>query len=179
MKYKTIFISFLTLLILFNGKLFSQGPGNATNPNPPDSSRNIYWFFQKISWNNPPLAVSNRVLVGIHPDFLTELHSGYLIDSFQIPNPIDVRRTYYWRVDEIDTSGITEGNIWLFTTKQTLNPVFIDSFSNGIVNWTIYNETDSCGWKIKNLFSSYYTPPPTAENYGIVSVQRKMEFRIN
>jgi len=85
----------------------AQGPGSATNPLPPDSSKDVLWFFQNISWTNPPNTISNKLLVGIHPDYLTELHSGSLIDSFQLPSPLEYRRTYYWRVDEIDSSGMS------------------------------------------------------------------------
>ncbi len=143
----------------------AQGPGSATNPLPPDSSKNILWFFQNLSWTNPSTAISNKLHVGIHPEYLTELHSGSLIDSFQLPSPLESRKTYYWRVDEIDSSGISEGDIWLFTTREPFIPVFIDSFSTGLNNWTVNNDT--CGWEIKNFVGFSYDLPPTAETYGV------------
>jgi len=142
----------------------AQGPGVATNPFPPDSSDDILWFFQNLYWTNPPIAISNKLHVGIHPEYLTELHSGSLIDSFQLPSPLESRKTYYWRVDEIDSSGISEGDIWLFTTREPSIPVFIDSFSTGLNNWTVNNDT--CGWEIKNFVGFSYDLPPTAETYG-------------
>jgi hypothetical protein len=160
-------ISTLISSLIFITTLLAQGPGIATNPNPPDSSEDVLWFYQPITWSNPQTAVSNKVLVGIHPDYLTELYSGVLIDSFVLPSPLEIRKTYYWRIDELDSTGITIGDVWLFTTKHTLIPVFIDSFSAGLNNWTANNENDSCGWKIKNLESSYYDLPPTAETYGV------------
>jgi len=152
-------------ILILSTILFAQGPGQATNPNPPDSSKDILWFFKVLTWTNPPTAVSNKLLVGIHPEYLTELHSGSLIDSFQLPSPLEIRKTYYWRVDEIDSTGISEGDTWLFTTKEALIPVFIDSFSTGLNNWAVYNDT--CGWEIKNFVGSTYDLPPTAETYGV------------
>jgi Secretion system C-terminal sorting domain len=158
---------FFLFAFTFSTISLAQGPGIATNPTPLDSSENIQWFFQPITWTNPPNATENKVFVGIHPEYLTELHSGSLIDSFVLPSPLEIRKTYYWRVDEIDSTGITEGDVWFFTTKNTLIPVFIDSFASGLNNWTATNENDSCGWKIENLESSYYDLPPTAETYGV------------
>lgn len=152
-------------ILILSTILLAQGPGQATNPNPPDSSDDVLWFFKNITWTNPPMAVSNKLLVGIHPEYLTELHSGSLIDSFQLPSPLESRRTYYWRVDEIDSSGISEGDLWYFTTREPFNPVFIDSFSTGLNNWAVINDT--CGWEFKNLDGLSYDLPPTAENYGV------------
>jgi len=152
-------------ILILSTILLAQGTGQATNPNPPDSSKDILWFFKVLTWTNPPTAISNKLLVGIHPEYLTELHSGSLIDSFQLPSPLEYRKTYYWRVDEIDSSGISEGDIWLFTTRNPSIPVFIDSFSTGLNNWAVYN--DACGWEIKNFVESSYDLPPTAETYGV------------
>ena len=160
-------IKIILIVFLLSKFLFAQGPGQAINPNQPDSSIDVLWFFQPLVWTNPPTATSNKVLVGIHPEYLTELYSGSIIDSFVLPSPLEIRKTYYWRIDEIDSSGISEGNVWLFTTKNTKIPVFIDSFSTGLNNWTAYNENDSCGWQVKNLEGSYYDLPPTAETYGV------------
>lgn len=157
----------ILLTFLFSTVSLAQGPGIATNPYPPDSSENIQWFFQPITWTNPPNATENKVFVGIHPEYLTELHSGSLIDSFVLPSPLEVRKTYYWRIDEIDSTGTSEGDVWFFTAKNTLIPVFIDSFSAGLNNWTTYNDNDSCGWRVKNLEGSYYDLPPTAETFGV------------
>lgn len=164
---------FFIFLLLIPSALNAQGPGIATNPNPPDSSKNIFWFFQNLNWTNPPSATNLKVYLGIHPYFLTELYNGAVINNFQIPSPLEIRKTYYWRVDEIDSSGITEGQIWLFTTKSSVSPVFIDSFNNGLSNWTVQNITDTCGWKWKDLSLSSYSLPPTADKFG-VSLENKL-----
>jgi len=156
-----IFIYLLTILS------YAQGSGIASNPNPPDSTIDVFWFYQNLSWTNPSNVTGLRLFIGIHPQYMTELYNGVIISNFQVPSPLEVRKTYYWRVDEIDSSGITEGNIWSFTTKNTLEPVFIDSFSSGLSNWKITNYTDSCNWKIINIDSTYYDLPPTAQTNAI------------
>lgn len=158
----------LIILLLFNTITLAQGPGLATNPNPIDSATAVLWFNKNLSWVNPPNATTVKVNVGIHPEFLTELYSGPLITNFILPSPLDYRKTYYWRIDEVDNTGITIGSIWLFTTQIGLYPVFIDSFNLGISNWETINLIDSCDWEWKNFSGSNYTLPPTSRTHGIV-----------
>lgn len=160
---------FFVFLLLIPSALNAQGPGIATNPNPADSSANVFWFFQNLSWTNPSNSVNIKVSVGIHPNFLTELYNGAIINNLQIPNPMESRKTYYWRVDEIDSSGISVGNIWTFTTREGIEYIFIDSFSIGLTNWTVNNSVDSCTWKIINIDSSSYDLPPTARMFAVCS----------
>ncbi|MDP2364190.1 MAG: hypothetical protein Q8M94_10530, partial [Ignavibacteria bacterium] len=170
--YNYFYIGINKILILFflsfTSIIFPQGPGFATNPNPPDSATAVFWFDKNISWINPPTTTAVKVNVGIHPDFLTELYSGLLITNFILPSPLDYRKTYYWRIDEVENTGITIGNTWLFTTQIGLYPVFIDSFNLGISNWNTINLMDSCDWEWKNFSGSNYYLPPTSKTYGIV-----------
>src|SRR5690606_15340852 len=36
------------------------------------------------------------------------------------PGPLDVGRTYYWRIDEVNAFGTTPGTVWSFTTPAIL-----------------------------------------------------------
>src|SRR5207253_2657684 len=33
------------------------------------------------------------------------------------PGPLQVHRTYYWRIDEVNAYGTTAGPVWQFTTR--------------------------------------------------------------
>jgi hypothetical protein len=165
LKTNKFFIS----IFLFGTISYSQGPGISSNPNPADSSVDVFWFFQNLSWTNPSNSVNIKVSVGIHPNFLTELYNGAVINNFQIPSPLEIRKTYYWRIDEIDSTGISEGNVWIFTTKNSFEYIFIDSFSTHLANWTVTHSSDSCSWKIINTDSSFVVFPPTARAYAVCS----------
>jgi hypothetical protein len=156
------------VLLVISCSLFAQGPGFATNPTPQENTFGTSWFNIPLSWTNPSSTTSIKINVGIHPDYLTELYSGLVINSFVLPSPLDVRRTYYWRIDELDNSGTTIGNVWTFTTSITLYPVFIDSFNLGMNNWNVTNFTDSCNWQWENFNGLSYDLPPTSNTYGIV-----------
>lgn len=166
--HKVFLIYFVLCISTFSPFSFSQGPGVATNPSPADSSTSVFWFDKNISWINPPSATDIKINVGIHPNYLTELYAGPVISSFVLPSPLDIRRSYYWRIDEVDNSGITIGNTWLFTTSVVLYPVFIDSFNLGMSNWNTVNLLDSCDWEWKNFAGTNYDLPPTSKTYGIV-----------
>ena len=35
-----------------------------------------------------------------------------------VPGPLELDRTYYWRVDEVNESGVRAGFTWRFSTKR-------------------------------------------------------------
>jgi len=173
--HKVFFIYFLFCLSTFSPLSFSQGPGVATNPLPIDGATSVFWFNKNLSWINPPNASAIKINVGIHPNYLTELYSGSVISNFILPSPLDIRRSYYWRIDEVDNSGTTIGDIWLFTTSNVLNPIFVDSFNLGVTNWNTVNLSDSCDWEWKNFEGTNYDLPPTSKTYGIVFDKSKCQ----
>ncbi|MCH8034272.1 MAG: T9SS type A sorting domain-containing protein [Bacteroidetes bacterium] len=158
---------FLALIISYS--MFAQGPGKTSNPNPPDSSVQISMHIQEVAWNNPPGTNSNDVWIGIHPDYLTHIYSGSAITSIQIPSPLKYKKTYFWKVNTMDSSGVTEGDVWLFTTWHLFHPddpfSFIDSFHTGTSNWNISNEGGDCIWDTIHIDDSNYDLPVTADGF--------------
>jgi hypothetical protein len=150
------------------------GPGVAVNPNPPDSATNVDAINLILSWSNPTGATANKVFFGTSPATLTEIHSGSLVTSINAPSPLTYNSTYYWRVDEIDASGTTIGNLWSFTVMDDPSAVtlFLDDFESGLTNWTITNQGTGCDWQIflPPYPSPYgpYTLPPTSSG-GVLS----------
>ncbi|MFV2015599.1 MAG: hypothetical protein ACC656_09245, partial [Candidatus Heimdallarchaeota archaeon] len=157
----------LTLIVSYSAP--AQGPGKAYNPNPPDSSVQISLYIEEVTWNNPQGTNSNDVWIGIHPDYLTHIYSGSAITSIQIPSPLTYKKTYFWKVNTIDSSGITEGEVWLFTTWHLFHidePYsFVDSFHTGTTNWNISNEGGDCIWDTIHIDDSNYDMPVTADGF--------------
>lgn len=168
MKRKQFLLLSTALALALWCDTFAQGPGQATNPNPPDSSIDIQPWISELSWDNPPGTEHTNVWMGIHPDYLTSVYSGRAINSIQFSATLEYRKSYFWRIDASDQTGTTEGNIWLFTTLGTLGfwqISFIDSFNTGTINWEISNNGGDCIWDTMNLCRTSYDMPVTADGF--------------
>jgi len=94
-------------------------PNPATIPNPEDNAidipRNI-----NLSWIQGMEATSHDVYFGsVNPP----VFAGNQTNTMFTPGELDAFTTYYWRIDEVNDAGTTEGSTWSFTTSNT----FIDS----------------------------------------------------
>ena len=90
------------------------------------------------------------------------------------PGPLEMAKTYYWRVDEFDAVGTQKGNVWSFTTEgavTALNPVngAVDVTQTPVLTWApglgasheVYFGTDAASLELKgsgNLSSESYAP---------------------
>ena len=96
---------------------FMIPPKTAYSPDPADTAEGIV-LNTKLSWT-----------IG----FGAKLHTVYFGDNFEDvnnaaggqsqgaasydPGPLELAKTYYWRVDEFDIIDTYKGNIWSFTTE--------------------------------------------------------------
>ncbi|MHC4728150.1 MAG: LamG domain-containing protein, partial [Planctomycetota bacterium] len=105
---------------------FSIPPKTAYFPDPADSAESVA-LDAELSWT---------------PGFGAKLHTVYFGDNFDdvsnadgglpqgaatyTPGPLEMAKTYYWRVDEFDVVETHKGNVWSFTTEgavTALDPV--------------------------------------------------------
>ncbi len=124
------------------------------------------------------------------PGFGAKLHTVYFGDNFDDvnnaagrlpqgtasynPGPLEMAKTYYWRVDEFDAVTTYKGNVWSFTTEGAVgNPQpakgAVDVTQTPVLNWTpgfgatheVYFGTDPASLELKasgNLGSESYDP---------------------
>jgi hypothetical protein len=83
----------------------------ASNPNPPDGA-GIGSVDADLSWTAGLDAISHDVYFGTSstPPFIQN-QSATTFD----PGTMTMGTTYYWRIDEVGTSGTTTGTVWRFT----------------------------------------------------------------
>jgi hypothetical protein len=112
------------------------GPGAATDPNPVNGSTGVEINYD-LFWTNPAGATSIEVFWGTSPGTLTSVYSGSPLSTFN-PGTMEYFTNYYWKVNETDGTGTTNGSIWHFKTEQ--NPyIFIDSltiYPEDVAMWT-------------------------------------------
>jgi hypothetical protein len=117
---------------------------NDLDPNSP--FKGDIWSFMvppKIAFEPEPADVADSVVLDVQlrwtPGFGSKLHTVFFGDNFDDvntataglpqgdttyrPGPLELARTYYWRIDEFDGIGTHRGQVWSFTTEGTVaNP---------------------------------------------------------
>jgi pectate lyase len=87
-------------------------PGAASSPTPVNGATNVSTT-QDLSWTAGSGATSHDVYFGTaaSPPFI-----GNQTATIYYPGTMSTSKTYYWRIDEKNTSGTTTGTVWNFTT---------------------------------------------------------------
>jgi len=98
-------------------------PGQAANPSPTDSATDVA-ITADLSWTAGSDATSRDVYFGTtSPGTFQGNQTAVTFD----PGTMDNDTTYYWRIDEINSTGTTTGVVWSFTT--------IVSTGDEIIGW--------------------------------------------
>ncbi|MBW8040468.1 MAG: LamG domain-containing protein [Planctomycetes bacterium] len=93
-------------------------PSQAGNPNPADGATGIDKNTD-LSWTPGSNANSHNVYFGTtSPPALRGNRSAATFEPGTMANGT----TYYWRIDEVNPSGITTGTVWTFTTNSPPPP---------------------------------------------------------
>ena len=93
-------------------------PGQASNPSPSDGVTNV-GIDKKLSWAAGSDAETHDVYFGISNP---PAYQGNQSDILFTPSAMTYLTTYYWRIDEINSTGKTEGVVWSFTTGSMPPP---------------------------------------------------------
>jgi len=93
-------------------------PGQAGNPNPPDGATKIE-ITADLSWTAGSDATSHDVYFGTSnpPAF----QGNQTAATFE-PLTMTYLTKYYWRIDEVNSSGTATGMVWSFTTSPIPPP---------------------------------------------------------
>lgn len=92
-------------------------PGRASNPNPQDSSVGVSLTLT-LRWDTGEGADSHNFYfgtsdgVGFPPFAFHGNQTWNYVDMRELP----ASTTFYWRIDEVNEYGTTEGDVWSFTT---------------------------------------------------------------
>jgi hypothetical protein len=110
---------------------FSIPPKTAYNPVPADGAEFVPTD-ARLTWTAGFGAKVHYVYFGEDFDTVNNAAGGTAIGVASYnPGPLQLAKTYYWRVDEFDVVGTYKGDVWSFTTEGAVsgpNP------ANGAVN---------------------------------------------
>jgi predicted outer membrane repeat protein len=90
----------------------------ASEPNPPDGSTGVD-LYADLSWTPGYDAISHDVYFGTtNPPLFVCNQTSTTFD----PGTMASDTTYYWRINEVNDSAVTTGDIWSFTTLSPPPP---------------------------------------------------------
>ncbi len=115
-------------------------PGQATNPSPANGAANVSTTAD-LSWTAGTNATSHDVYFGTtSPGAFQGNQTAATFDTGTMANST----TYYWRIDEKNATGTTQGVVWSFTTSapppppgQATNPSPANGAANVATNATL------------------------------------------
>ncbi|MCB8995349.1 MAG: T9SS type A sorting domain-containing protein [Bacteroidales bacterium] len=135
----------------------------AVNPNPANNSKLID-VNTILSWEKGLGAVSHLLYLGktSNPDFVAELS-----DTSYIPAELEHGTTYFWRVDEKNSNGITTGTLWTFQTNVIPGDLLVGHWAMESVS----RAADSSFFANNGAFTGFYafsTTVPGAVNKAVL-----------
>jgi predicted outer membrane repeat protein len=94
-------------------------PGQAISPNPADGVADVN-AFTDLSWMAGSYAMSHDVYFGTSIPLLFIGNQTATVFDAGLMIPLT---KYFWRIDEVNSSGKTTGMLWSFTTSSQLPPL--------------------------------------------------------
>ena len=91
-------------------------PGQASNPSPGDGAVD-QGLDTTLSWTAGTLADSHDVYLGTSATLDGGDFQVNQTGTAFVPDTLDYATTYYWRIDEVNADGTTEGLTWSFSTE--------------------------------------------------------------
>ena len=124
----------------------------ALEPDPPDGSTTVPWI-NSLTWSPGEFADKHDVYLGdnfgdVRDADITDTTGIYKVRQnsviYTLPESLELGRTYYWRIDEVEADGTTKykGDIWSFLIppRTAYNPTPADGakfiYLNVELNWT-------------------------------------------
>ena len=119
---------------------FSIPPKTAYNPVPADAAEFVPTD-ATLTWTPGIGAKVHYIYFGEDFDTVNNATDGKLLGTTSYnPGPLQLAKTYYWRVDESDTVNTYKGDVWSFTTEGAVsgpNPAdgAVDVSPTQILTW--------------------------------------------
>jgi len=188
------------------GKTIVAAPGNpalaiAYNPDPADGAEYVA-SDANLSWSPGDYAASHNVYLG---DDFNDVNSAaepnispgrgnYTEPNYSPTISLELSKTYYWRIDEVNDTNMWRGNVWSFTVSPATahNPCPADGaedvatplnlewspgdYSSDVNEHDVYFSNDFNEVNDANIFSIAYKGRQDANSYGPVEIVRGQSY---
>jgi len=121
---------------------FSIPPKTAYGPDPADGAESVAVDSQ-LGWTGGFGAKLHTLYFGDNFDDVNSATGGPILGAttFTPPGPLELAKTYYWRVDEFDPPTTYKGEVWSFTTEGAAADPYpakgaLDASPTPILKWT-------------------------------------------
>ena len=136
-------------------------PGQASAPSPADGATSVS-VTANLGWTAGSGATSHDVYFGTDPTPDAGEFQGNQGGTSFNPGALTGNTTYYWRIDEVNATGTTGGDVWSFTTEVVGGGVTV----TGVTPSTI--EALNVGTaQVMTINGSGFTPASTVEIDGV------------
>jgi len=141
----------------------------ASNPSPADEAGSVAGD-AVLSWTPGDYAFTHDIYFGTdfddvnnatranHPG-LTDFVENHPNSTYDPPGLLDIGRTYYWRIDEIEGLQIWKGDVWRFRTVNYRNVENFDSYTTDV--------------SLRAVWEDYYTGDDTSAEVSVNTTIRR------
>jgi hypothetical protein len=131
-------------------------PGKAINPNPPHLSEENS-ALTNPSWDDAARATSYDIYFGKVGEPLDIFASDVTVKIFN-PGRLSFGQQYQWRIDSINSTATTTGDVWLFTVTAEPDGVFIPPITDDErYKFLKYNDYTYLEVKLDEMSPDIYT----------------------
>ncbi len=149
---------------VFKGRVwnFTVDDGKAYNPSPGDSST-IGTIEPNLSWSPGTDSNSHDVYLGTDQTAVMNADSsdttGIFVGNLHVnnydPGLLLLGTTYFWRVDEVNSTTI-KGNVWSFTTVERITVEDFDSYANSAALQSVWDDYWTNGTRAEVYLNKTY-----------------------
>ena len=151
--------------------------GKASNPVPADGATGVSVDFD-LSWTGGSYDATHSVYFGTSSGLTDSDLKGEFTAAFYDPGTLENNTIYYWRIDEKNSTGELQGDVWSFTTEVTtplpgaaLNPSPVHMASDGIRTDAILSWDAAPNAVSYDVHFGKEDPPPFVGNQSMTSYE--------
>lgn len=157
---------------VYIGNAIELPPSQVSNPYPANNEGNVRRDLT-LGWDEGEYVQSHTIYFGktSSPDSVANQAS-----PFYNPGELEPNTTYFWKVDEVNAFGLTEGPLWSFTTSdsEARKDIMVLDYCDSKAGWNSHNNLEIDNEEKKEGYSALMS-----EGSGTVWFRKNLEHPLN
>ncbi|MEN6426815.1 MAG: LamG domain-containing protein [Phycisphaerales bacterium] len=165
-----------TTMVSLSEVRFFYTPVQAFQPDPADGATQVS-VDTELAWRPGRQVTSHQVYLGTDANAVAEgtATPETVTGHSYAPGSMDVATVYYWKVDEVGDTGAYEGDVWSFSTEDSIPIDDFESYTDDQTTGGAIFQAWSDGYEDDNNGSLVgYIDPPFAEQTVVYSGKQSM-----